>query len=96
VLTPREYSFATPKDLGGKAAYRTFCRRVDLPATPGGYGLLHAEDEDGQRWTLITQDVAYARMLAAASHDVVADLEVPADKFPLKRQGWPDAWDLLP
>ncbi len=91
-LTPREFAFATPADLGGKAVYRTFCRAVDLPASPGGYGLLLAEDDDGQRWTLASPDVAYVRMIAKAGADALSDLTIPAEKFPVRRVGWPDEW----
>jgi hypothetical protein len=92
MMRPREYAFATPADLGGTGNYRRFCRAVGLAAVPDGWGFLLCEDEDGKRVTRLTADVAYLRMLFEASNVVLAELEVPAEKFPNSRQGWPDEW----
>lgn len=79
-LTPREFAFADPPTS----------QAMGLPAQP--HGLLFAIDERGQRWTAITEDVAYWRMLAKAEPSARADLPIPAEKFPLMREGWPDDW----
>lgn len=92
-FTPREYSFATPQDLGGKAPYRIFCSVVGLEPVEGGYGFLHGEYDRGRRATRVTTDVDYLRMLVEAEGaDALGDLELPADKFPMERDGWPDEW----
>lgn len=91
MLTPRETAFATPGDLGGSGPYRRFCRAVGLNPAPDGYGMLLAEDEAGAHKTLLTGDIEYVRVIAAAGAETLADLELPADKF-LVRDGWPDEW----
>jgi len=92
-LTPREYAFATPQDLGGRAGYRSFCKAVGLKPAEGPYGFLLCEDDDAQRWTAVTTDVDYLRLLVDGERaGALADLEMPADKFPVKRAGWPDDW----
>ena len=55
---------------------------------------LHAvcKDDVGAHWTLIGTDKNSFEMLRDASEEVHASLEIPADKFPLKRAGWPDEW----
>jgi hypothetical protein len=62
-MTPREYGFATPADLGGRGNYRRFCRQVGLHPNPDGWGFLMCEAADGQRWTRVTADVDYLRTL---------------------------------
>ncbi|MFD3657016.1 hypothetical protein [Streptomyces sp. NPDC058620] len=91
MLTPRETAFATPADLGGSGNYRRLCRKLNLNAVPDGYGLILATDENGNQVTLCTGDVEYVRAIAGASPEVLAGLELPADKF-LTRDGWPESW----
>lgn len=94
-MTPREYSFATPADLGGQGNYRRFCRVAGLRPISVGWGLLHCVDEDGRHLTAVTSDVPYLRMLVEADlviPELLADLVIPAEKFPLVRAGWPDEW----
>lgn len=91
MLTPREFAFATPNDLGGTGAYKRVCRAAGLTPVPDGYGMLLAVDEDGKKITLVTGDVEYVRIIAEAGTEALADLELPADKF-LRREGWPDDW----
>lgn len=88
-FTPLRYSLATPADFGGTAGYQRFCRAVGLDAISGGWGFLHCEDDVGDRWTLLTTDVGYLRMLARAGP---ARLDIPAGKFPRWREGWPEDW----
>ncbi len=55
MLTPVEHCFATPE----------WSQRIGLPAIP--HGLLLAVDETGERWTLVTEDVAYLVRIAEPS-----------------------------
>jgi hypothetical protein len=57
-----------------------------------GWGTLLCEDEDGNHVTLLTTDIEYQRLLVEAPGAVLGSLEVPADKYPLRRAGWPDEW----
>jgi hypothetical protein len=91
-MTPREFAFATPADLGGRSTYRRFCQLVDLQPIPDGWGFLLCEDTDGQHWTMVTADVDYLRLLINAPGTVLPKLEIPPGKFPTKRAGWPDEW----
>lgn len=93
-LMPREFSFATPSDLGGMANYQLFCRIADLEPIDGGWAFLHCVDETGKRITAVTSDISYQQMLvtAAATPDALASLEIPATKYPMKCDGWPDEW----
>lgn len=93
MLTPREFSFATPADLGGKAAYRKFCEVAGLNPVPGGYGLLHVADcVSGARFTMVTPDVEYVRAIVELDADKgTAGLAIPPEKF-MTRAGWPDDW----
>ncbi|MFI7027529.1 hypothetical protein ACIBK1_02345 [Microbispora rosea] len=40
----------------------------------------------------MTTGVEHLRLLVAAPQTVLADLEIPEDKFPRSREGWPDEW----
>jgi hypothetical protein len=91
-MTPCEYAFATPADLGGRTNYRRFCRSIGLQPDPGGWGFLMCESADGERWTRVTADVEYLRMLVSAPDTMLAELEIPAEKFPRTRAGWVDDW----
>jgi hypothetical protein len=88
----REHAEASPAALGREAAYRTFCARVGLEPHPGGYGFVHAVDNDGERWTMITTDLDYHRALVTASDETRAGLTIPPGVYTLKRKGWPDEW----
>lgn len=91
-LTPREFSFATPADLGGFRNYQRLCQVAKLEPIPGGWGLLHCTHNDtGARVTLATEDVDYVRLLATgAKTDAIAGLMIPEGKFTQQRDGWPD------
>lgn len=93
-MTPVEFSFATPEDLGNLSRFQRFAERVGLDKThKAGYGFLHCTDEDGKRWTRVTQDVEYLKAIIEADGiGVLAKAELPADKFPHMREGWPDEW----
>ena len=91
-MTPREYSFATVEALGNESRYRHFCERARLDPRAEGWGLLHCEDHDGERWTL-AGDPEYMRTLVAGQDaGRLVELQVPRDRFPVKREGWPDEW----
>jgi hypothetical protein len=92
-FTPRQFAFLTAADLGGDANYRAACVAANLAPTVGGYGILMAVDEAGARFTLVTDDVDYVRLVAAASStvEVLGALEMPPGKF-MAREGWPDDW----
>lgn len=90
MLTPREYAFATPDEMGVRGC-QTFCRRVGLPLTTAGYGLLLCTDEDGRHVT-VAGEPDFARMLRDAGDQVRSELTIPAESFPIARAGWPDEW----
>lgn len=90
-LTPREFSFATPADLGSRR-YRRLCRVARLDPIPEGWGLLHCtRNHDGARVTLATEDVEYVRLLATGARtNALGGLTIPQGKFTQQRDGWPD------
>ncbi|TFC26411.1 hypothetical protein E3O53_07995 [Cryobacterium sp. TMT2-18-3] len=79
-LTPREFAAANPK----------ISKSIGLPASD--HYMLFCDDEAGNHWTVIGTDRDYFEMVRDASNEVRTGLEMPADKFPLKRAGWPDEW----
>ena len=82
-LTIHEYAFADPAQSWA----------VGLEERE--HGMLFCVDEDGKRWTAVTDDADYVRLIRAACEvDLPAntDLELPLDKFPIRREGWPDDW----
>ena len=79
MLTPQEHAIADPATS----------KAIGLDAKE--HGLLLCTDERGERWTVIG-DAEYVRTLADAPQHVLADLNLPAGLFPVKRQGWPDDW----
>ncbi|MBB5494702.1 hypothetical protein HNR07_005839 [Nocardiopsis metallicus] len=85
-----ERSFLTPDELGRD--YRRVCRVAGLHPTREGYGLIHARNTQGERYTLMTSDVEYVRTLAGAPGAVLEGLKLSAGKFPRYRRGWPDEW----
>lgn len=59
-------------------------------ANQGGFGLLLCKDSDGQKFRYLVS-LDYARLLIEADRaDVLDDIELPRNKFPLRRDGWPD------
>ncbi|MGK5531545.1 hypothetical protein [Streptomyces sp. URMC 129] len=87
----REFSYITPDAFGGRKRYRQACRAAGLDPVPGGYGLLHTEDDDGGHFSLVTTDVTYVQMLVATPPQMRAELVIPPEKFAV-REGWPDEW----
>ena len=79
-LTPREFATANP----------TVSRSIGLP--PVEHYMLFCDDDAGQHWTIIGTDGQYFKMVKNASPEVLADLVIPTEKFPVKRAGWPDEW----
>jgi hypothetical protein len=91
MLVAREYALLTPTTLG--KAYRYVCDIAGLEATPKGWGMIHAVDDEGGRWTLATSDVKYVAVFAAnAANMGLAEMDLPGEKFPWRREGWPDDW----
>ncbi len=99
----REFAFLTP-DERGHGAYLAICEGSGLTPTPDGYGLVFVEDDDGFRWTRITTDVSYLRDWLKSGQRVMRQTtndrqwtrkppELAADKFTLRRAGWPDQWN---
>lgn len=82
-LTPRETAVADTPQLAGA---------LGLDWIPGGYGLLFCEDSAGEHWTVVTADAGYVNLMRTATPAALAGLDVPAEKFPLRRHGWPDEW----
>src|SRR4051812_27434908 len=80
MLTPKEYAFADAKLAAA------------MGSPPRAHGLLFCADENGQHWTAASTDVEYVEMLVNAGRNARRSLEVPPEKFPLKRRGWPDEW----
>jgi hypothetical protein len=61
-----------------------------MDPTDGGWGFLRCLDADGQRLTLVTEDVDYMELLIAGRKaGTLEDLDVPVRKFPMTRAGWP-------
>jgi hypothetical protein len=64
-----------------------------MDPTDRGWGFLRCLDANGQRLTLVTEDVDYMELLIAArTAGALAELEVPVDTFPVTRPGWPSDW----
>lgn len=84
-LLAREFAFADTPGV---------CLGLGLDWRPGGYGMLFCEAaSDGSHWTAITPDPTYLRMIISANGTkILSGLEMPAEKFPLRRPGWPDEW----
>ena len=84
-LLAREFAFADTPDV---------CLGLGLDWRPGGYGMLFCEAvPGGGHWTAITPDPTYLRMIISANGTkILSGLEMPAEKFPLRRPGWPDEW----
>lgn len=78
--TPREY--LEVRDSGE-------ARVMGLEWQGQPYGVLLCEDSSGGKFTLVTEDIAFHRMLTGASPDTRASLEIPPGKYPLVRPGWP-------
>jgi hypothetical protein len=92
MLRPKEYAELSPAAFG-EGTYRRFCREQGLEPVDGGYGMLFCEDEAGERVTVLTSDIEYHRMLVAGSDvGVLGGLEVSAEVYTLRRDGWPDEW----
>jgi SEC-C motif-containing protein len=90
-MEPLEASFLTREALG--ASYEDECDLAGLEPTDQGWGLLHCIDEDGQRWTRVSDDVEYLRTLVAGREaGELSDLVISPDKFPLSMPGWPIEW----
>jgi len=78
-LTPREYAIASP-DVA-----------VAMGLDAREYGVLMCEREDGRRVTLLG-DVEHTRMLIHTPPSVRASLEIPSERYPIERDGWPSDW----
>jgi hypothetical protein len=91
VTTPVDYVIVTPAMPG--ADYQQVCTVAGLYPTENGWGFVHGVDSQGQRVTRVTDDVPYLQaVIDAIGSDALEGLEIPAEKFPLCRAGWPDDW----
>ncbi len=53
------------------------------------YGALLCVDTEGRRVTVITTDIDYHRMVVDATDDLRAGLDIPTEKYGLRRDAWP-------
>jgi hypothetical protein len=86
-LKPKEYAYAD----------RAMSDLLGLPAKEAEddgicYGLLFCETNNGQHVTVATPDVTYWRMIRDVEPKTRAGLTLPPEKFPYRRDGWPDEW----
>lgn len=90
----REYSFLTPRHFA-YPEYVAICIMAGVDPIPNGYGCFHAVDENGNRGTLLIDDVEYVETiveLAQSNPEAIAATNVPAEKITHVVQGWPDDW----
>jgi hypothetical protein len=86
------YSIVSPTTLRPRQ-YRKVCIAAGMDPGDRGWGFLRCLDKDGQRLTLVTDDVDYMELLIAGRKaGALVDLDVPVDTFPITRAGWPDDW----
>jgi SEC-C motif len=91
-MEPVEASFLTREALG--ASYEDECALAGLEPTDQGWGLLHCVDEDGQRWTRVSDDVDYLKTLVAGNEaGELSNLVISPEKFLLAMPGWPVEWE---
>jgi len=91
-LTAVRYSIVSPKTTRARK-YRQLCTAAGITPTDWGWGFLQCLDVDGQRVTLVTDDVRYMELLIAGREaGAFGNLTVPVRAFPITREGWPDDW----
>ena len=91
-VTAVGYSIVSPKTLRLRQ-YQKLCSAAGMIPTGEGWGFLRCLDRDGQRVTLITDDIeCMGLLIASRKAGVLAELEVPSDTFPISRAGWPEDW----
>jgi hypothetical protein len=59
---------------------------------PRPWGLVLCQDDAGELVTLATEDLAWWGTLAGLDAEELAAVELPADRFGLRRPGWPGDW----
>jgi hypothetical protein len=79
-MVPRAYGQLTAEQAA----------RAGLEARP--WGLVLCQDDAGGLVTLATQDLAWWGTLAGLDAAELAGVELPADRFGLRREGWPGDW----
>jgi hypothetical protein len=93
-ITPIGHALITPEEMG-QEDYASFCEAASLPQTAEGYGMVLAEDQDGNHWTFMG-DVAYTQMMAESTQHGPMRLDMDRNTartmFPYHRPGWPDEW----
>lgn len=77
MLTPKEHPFITAE----------YSKTLGL--SPKVHGLMVCVDDDGRRWTLVTEDTAYLARLATRSD---TETHVEQANFKLSAPGWPEDW----
>lgn len=91
-VTAVGYWIASPTTLRPRK-YRRVCSAAGVSPTDRGWGFLRCLDKDGQRITLVTEDVDYMDLLIAGRKaGALEDLDVSVATFPIIRAGWPDDW----
>jgi hypothetical protein len=91
-LTAVGYSIVSPTTRRPRK-YRKICAAGGLDPTDKGWGFLRCLDVNGERLTLVTEDIDYMELLISGRRVGALDqLEVSVDTFPVVRQGWPDDW----
>ena len=56
------------------------------------WGLVLCQDDAGGLVTLVTEDLGWWGTLAGLDAEELAAVELPADRFGLRRAGWPGDW----
>ena len=60
---------------------------------PHEVGFLYAEDIDtGEHWTYIGEAEIVRMLVEAYDFEVADGLELPLDRLPFMKRGWPDEW----
>jgi hypothetical protein len=59
---------------------------------PRPWGLVLCQDDAGGLVTLATEDLAWWGTLVGLDAEELAAVELPADRFGLRREGWPGDW----
>jgi hypothetical protein len=59
---------------------------------PRPWGLVPCQDDRGGLVTLATEHLAWWGTLVGLDAEELTTVELPADRFALRREGWPGDW----